>query len=338
MLSRDKYCSIFSYLFMLCFFTIVFYFHFVAGFIAGMLIYSLTKFFSGKMEEKFKLGNISRASFVILVCLILSILTIGIVMESINFIKTGLDGQDFNLMLTKVIDILTSMKDFIPEKLSAYIPKTADIFKQQIISEVQENKKYISTLGFGFFHHFIHLIVGILIGCMFSLHQIKEAEDYPLLTRHIVRRFTNLKNCFVLVGYSQIKISAINTVLTAIYLFIILPIFGIHLPLIKTILLITFFAGLIPIVGNILSNTVMVIVSIGVSLKIGIASLLFLIVIHKIEYFLNAKIIGTKIQSIYWELIIAMIIFEMFLGLSGAISAPIIYAYIKKECKDLEIL
>ncbi|MDO9190735.1 MAG: hypothetical protein Q7U24_12740, partial [Sulfurimicrobium sp.] len=118
---------------------------------------------------------------------------------------------------------------------------------------------------------------------------------------------------------------------TAIYLVVVLPLFGVNLPLVKTLIIITFLAGLLPVVGNLISNSVIVIVSLGQSLQVAIASLLFLIVIHKLEYFLNARIIGTQIRSQAWELLLAMLAMEAAFGLMGVVAAPIYYAYLKSE-------
>lgn len=42
----------------------------------------------------------------------------------------------------------------------------------------------------------------------------------------------------------------------------------------------------------------------------GIAALVFLIAIHKLEYFLNARIVGGQIRAAAWELLIAMLVRE----------------------------
>jgi len=90
----------------------------------------------------------------------------------------------------------------------------------------------------------------------------------------------------------------------------------------------------LPVVGNLISNTVIVIVSLGYSIHVAIASLVFLVVIHKLEYFLNAKIIGSRIQSRAWELLIAMLAMEAAFGLAGVVAAPIYYAYVKAELAE----
>ena len=85
--------------------------------------------------------------------------------------------------------------------------------------------------------------------------------------------------------------------------------------------------------GNLVSNTVIVIVSLSSSVAVAIASLAFLIVIHKLEYFLNARIVGTRIGSHTWELLLAMLVMEAAFGVAGVVAAPIYYAFVKEELK-----
>ena len=78
-------------------------------------------------------------------------------------------------------------------------------------------------------------------------------------------------------------------------------------------------------------KTVIVIVSLSVGPWIAMASLAFLIVIHKLEYFVNARIIGSRINARAWELLTAMLVMEAAFGIPGLIAAPIYYAYLKDE-------
>ncbi|PTT42977.1 hypothetical protein DBR33_10865, partial [Stenotrophomonas sp. HMWF022] len=139
---------------------------------------------------------------------------------------------------------------------------------------------------------------------------------------------------FSQVVFAQVKISLLNTVFTAIFLLGVLPLFGVHLPLSKTLVLITFIAGLLPVVGNIISNTIITIVALSVSFYVAVAALLYLVVIHKLEYFLNARIVGGEIQARAWELLLAMLVMEAAFGLPGLVAAPVFYAYVKRELVD----
>lgn len=81
--------------------------------------------------------------------------------------------------------------------------------------------------------------------------------------------------------------------------------------------------GLIPILGNLISNTLTFIAALTISLGLAGVALLYLVLVHKLEYFINAKIIGHKINANAWEILLAMLIFESIFGLSGLIAAPI---------------
>ena len=103
------------------------------------------------------------------------------------------------------------------------------------------------------------------------------------------------------------------------------------------IILLTFLCGLVPIVGNLVSNTIIVFVALTVSLKMAIAALVFLIVIHKLEYFLNSKIIGERIRNPVWLTLIALVIGERLMGIPGLILAPVVLNYLRVEMVKIEV-
>jgi predicted PurR-regulated permease PerM len=85
------------------------------------------------------------------------------------------------------------------------------------------------------------------------------------------------------------------------------------------------------VVGNLISNTVIFVVSLSHSLGVAAGALAFLVVIHKLEYFVNARIVGSEIQARAWELLLVMLAMESAFGIAGLIAAPIYYAYLKSE-------
>ena len=66
--------------------------------------------------------------------------------------------------------------------------------------------------------------------------------------------------------------------------------------------------------------------------------LLYLVVIHKLEYFLNARIVGSHIQARAWEMLLAMLVMEAAFGIPGLIAAPIFYAYAKDELASRNLI
>ena len=100
----------------------------------------------------------------------------------------------------------------------------------------------------------------------------------------------------------------------------------------KTVLVaFTFLCGLLPILGNIISNTLIVGVSFTLSPNMALVALIFLIVIHKLEYFLNSKIIGDRIKNPMWLTLIGLVLGEKLMGIPGMILAPVVLHYVKVE-------
>jgi predicted PurR-regulated permease PerM len=177
----------------------------------------------------------------------------------------------------------------------------------------------------------VHLLIGMILGAMIALASARPVTRGGPLVQALIARCANLVDSFHDIVFAQVKISALNTLFTAIFLLVVLPLFGITLPLAKTLVAATFVVGLLPVIGNLISNTLIFIVGLSVSLGVAIAALAFLIVIHKLEYFLNARIVGTQIRARAWELLIAMLVMESAFGAAGLIAAPIYYAYLKRE-------
>lgn len=78
------------------------------------------------------------------------------------------------------------------------------------------------------------------------------------------------------------------------------------------------------------------VLALTVSLKLAIGALVFLVVIHKLEYFLNNKIIGERIRNPVWLTLIALVIGERLMGIPGLIPAPVVLNYLRVEMLKVE--
>ncbi len=161
-------------------------------------------------------------------------------------------------------------------------------------------------------------------------HRVKN-NLYSICCDEVSTRFRDFYRSFATVMGAQITISLINTVLTAIFLL------AVRVPHAPLLIAVTFLCGLVPIVGNLVSNTVIVFVALTVSLKLAISALLFLVLIHKLEYFLNSKIIGDRIRNPIWLTLIALIIGERLMGIPGLILAPAVLNYLRVEMLTVEV-
>ena len=161
-------------------------------------------------------------------------------------------------------------------------------------------------------------------------HAVKN-NLYSISCDEVSTRFRDFYRSFATVMGAQITISLINTALTGLFVVVVrMP----HAPL---LIAITFLCGLVPIIGNLVSNTIIVFVALTVSLKLALGALVFLVVIHKLEYFLNSKIIGHRIGNPVWLTLIALIIGERLMGIPGLILAPVVLNYLRVEMLKVEV-
>ena len=151
------------------------------------------------------------------------------------------------------------------------------------------------------------------------------------LADELFKRITVFGDTFGQIVAAQFWIATFNTFLTAVFLLFVLPMWDLRLPYTPALITLTFIAGLVPIVGNLLCNAVITLVGLSVSPTTALACLGFLILIHKAEYIINAKVVGSRTHMSVWELLAVMFVAEAVYGPAGLVAAPLFYAYLKKE-------
>lgn len=300
----------------------------------------LAKLFKNNKDEH----RFSTISTLIIVTIVASLISFGSY-SLYNYILLSNISSDFSLILNKIISIIENNK-LQQFGLSTNITE----IKNYIVTFLKSHTSDLTNISKHGLSALIYILIGIIVGAMLIFHvkvhhnnsnKLIEQNDVNsslYIKQDIIARIKNFKKAFSNVFVAQFKISLIDTILTGIYLYAVLPIFDVNLPFKFTILIIAFIVSLIPVVGNLISNTIIVLMSLSISIKVAISSLIFLVVIHKLEYFLNAKIIGSQINSTAWELLLIMIVFEKIFGIGGIIVAPIYYAYFKQELIDKRIL
>jgi predicted PurR-regulated permease PerM len=148
---------------------------------------------------------------------------------------------------------------------------------------------------------------------------------YAASVREIMERFSSFYASFGQVMGAQIFISVINTGVTAVFLLLN------GYPFTPLIVAFTFLCGLLPIIGNLISNTLIVSMGFTLSAHTALLAFLFLVALHKLEYFLNSKIVGKRIQNPMWLTLIGLVLGEKLMGVPGMILAPAVLHYVKVE-------
>ena len=183
----------------------------------------------------------------------------------------------------------------------------------------------------------VQLLIGLVVAAslFMSARWGSESEPgtahdnlYATMVRELSLRFKTFFRSFSRVIGAQIIVSTINTGITGAFLL------WNGYPYVAVIAALTFLCGLLPIVGNVLSNTLIVFVGFTISPRMALVALIFLMVIHKLEYFLNSKIVGDRIRNPMWLTLLGLVLGEKLMGVPGMVLAPVVLHYIKVEASQ----
>jgi len=310
---------------------LVLYVHLLPALFAGLLVYELVHLASPALSRRLSDHRAKLVVVALLAMVVVGVVT-AITFALIVFVQSDPDRPA--ALLAQFAQVVLQAKAMLPGWAAELLPGSPEEVNATLADWAKVHAADLEIAGRETGRGFVYAILGMIVGAMLALQGELERRPMGPLARELAVRAANLASAFRRVVFAQVRISLINTVFTGIYLAAILPAFGINLPFKKTLIVMTFVTGLIPVLGNLISNTFIVIVSLSHSFGVAVASLGFLVVIHKLEYFLNAKIIGTQIKARAWELLVAILLMEAVFGVGGVIAAPVYYCLLKDELSE----
>src|ERR1700682_4441687 len=229
-----------------------------------------------------KLGGFIRNKWLALAVFIL--ILAGISYTAGHFVRAAISA------LPKIADNSIPAASAWAEAREIHLPFTDfESLKTMARDALTEEAHYLGNVA-NFARNASTLLVFVIIGIVAAislffnsqLDLFREAHAmrnnlYSVCCEEISARFSEFYHSFATVIGAQMTISCVNTLLTAIFVSVV------HLPYAPVVIGLTFLCGLVPIVGNVMSNTVIVFLGFLVSPKVAIGALVFLVVIHKLE-------------------------------------------------------
>ncbi|HEY0285844.1 MAG TPA: hypothetical protein VGC62_02320 [Pseudomonas sp.] len=303
--------------------------------LAGLLVYELVDMLTPQLQRLIAGERARWLAVALLGTLVVTALAL-LFAGAISFLLH--EAENPGASLDKFMVLVDRARGQLPPFVDSYLPASATEFRVSLGEWLTKHVGELQLLGKGAAHMFVTLLIGMVLGAIIALQRIPDVTKRKPLAAALFERLHLLSQAFRNIVFAQIKISLLNTAFTSIFLAVILPLCGVHLPLTKTLIVLTFLLGLLPVVGNLMSNTLIFIVGMSLSIWVALAALIYLIVIHKVEYFLNARIVGGQISAKSWELLLAMLIFEAAFGLPGVVAGPIYYAYLKSELRRADLV
>jgi predicted PurR-regulated permease PerM len=302
------------------------------GLLAVCLGYLMAVFLTGENRPQ---GRQMRPHMAAAVVVILPLVILGIFLANAKGMAFGIVVQ-YQSLLHFLARTVLEIREKLPGDLAIHLPDEMAQAQVWLADYLKSKARALTGFGTAGLHGFLLMYVGVVIGAL-----IKGTPRMPTrapLRWELRQRAAHFIAAFRQIVVAQFWIAAINATSTALFLLVLLPLFGVKMPYIGALVLLTFFAGLIPIVGNLLCNSVITLAGVSVSPAVGLACLAFLIAIHKTEYVINAKILGKQTNTAAWELLAVMFIGEAIFGLPGLVVAPLYYAYAKKELQAAELV
>jgi len=315
---------------------LVIWLHLLPALLAGLLVFELVQAMVPLLGRRIS-GERARVVVVALLGTVVVGLLIALIFGAISLFRTEI-GNPHLLWQQQLMPLVEKARQQLPPVVVDNLPDSVEELRVGALELLRKHAGTLQLAGKGAVRGFVHVIIGLVLGAIVALSRTRPTHQMGPLAAALSQRCQRLAQAFHNIVFAQIKISLINTLFTALFLLGLLPLLGIHVPLAKTLVLVTFVVGLLPVIGNLISNTAITIAGLSVSLGVGIAALVFLVLVHKLEYFLNARIVGTQIRARAWELLVAMLLMEAVFGLPGVIAAPIYYAYLKSELEAAKLI
>ena len=299
--------------------------------LAGFVLYRAVRNYTGPAGSSFKKRALRWALLTSAVALTGFALLAGF--ELLFNVSSGGLGR----LLQLLADTLDQLRATAPAWIVARLPESADAVQHAVTDWLRSHASEVPRWTGQALKVLVHIIIGLAIGLMAATaaHAHRKAMSPPgrPLVQLAQARLRQLATAFADVFAAQLRISAINAALTGLYLLVILPALGYKVPLAPTLVAFTFFASLVPIIGNLLSNAAITVAALTVSVWLGIASLGFLVVVHKLEYFLNARIVGGRTNVPTYAMLASMLVLEAAFGVPGLVAAPIYCAWMVRELR-----
>lgn len=244
--------------------------------------------------------------------------------------------EQYQELLDYIARTVLELRLKLPPDIGAYLPEGAAEVQRIVAGYLRAQAGMLALTGRAWLGGLLFAYVGLIVGALAAV--ARHPDAYRPLAEQLKRRIALFGEAFGQIVAAQFWIAAFNTFLTALFLLFVLPMWDLQLPYAPALITLTFVAGLVPIVGNLLCNTVITLVGLSVSPIAALACLAFLILIHKAEYLINAKVVGSRTQMGVWELLAVMFVAEAVFGPAGLVAAPLFYAYLKKELQAARLV
>ena len=241
-------------------------------------------------------------------------------------------GQFIRLAIYRIPLIATSVLPAIEKLNTDYnlaIPyDSMEELRSALIAAVRENARSITAESGLLTRGFFQIVIGLFIAIAKFLpdkERPRRASLFDELVGEFYARMELFMHSYEKVLGAQVLISAINTAITLIF------VLAAGIPYVYFLTLATFILGIVPLIGNVAANAIIIGAALTQSPQRAVAAFIFLVVSHKLQYPLNGRIMGSTLKTPMWATLLGILVGEVVLGVPGIILAPAVLHYAREE-------
>src|SRR3954465_714249 len=236
-------------------------FHLLASLLAGLLVYQIVHLLAPSHTSTLMRRRTGKIIVVALLAVVVIVAIGAAILGLIALLSSG--SENLAVLLQKMAEVIETARSHLPAWAVSSLPEEPTEFKAMAVAWLREHAGQMRSLGQDVWRALLHILFGLVIGGMIAVSREAGDHEHGPLIHALTDRARLLGAAFRSVVFAQVRISALNTALTGLYLLALVPALGITLPLTKTMIVVTFIAGLLPVIGNLISNTVIVVVSLS---------------------------------------------------------------------------
>jgi len=223
----------------------------IAGLLAGLMIFELVQVIAARHQ----LVGVSHRTGRIIAVVLVTAVTLALLGLGTFGLATLVTDRSDNLpaLMSKMADIVGSARIYLPPWIQDHVPQNLDELEKTAAVLASQPCGALQVIGERFGGVLLHVLVGMIIGAMVALTDLTPTRELPVLSRSLEQRVSRLGQSFrasssrrSVFGAEHLADGDLSGRAVADD--------GDQLPLTKTMILVTFFVGLLPVVGNLIST------------------------------------------------------------------------------------
>ncbi|HPN80049.1 hypothetical protein, partial [Dokdonella sp.] len=225
-----------SYLLAAALLFLVLHLHLLSVLLAGLLVYALVNALAPSLQRHLPGTRAHWLVVALLASTVVGLLTFAIA-GTIAYL--GSEHGNPSLLFERMAPVIERARAQLPEMIVNHLPDNSEQIREATMSWLREHAAQLQLAGKNAARVIVHLLIGMILGAMLALQTALARPPGGALTAALTERCRHLVTAFHDIVFAQVKISALNTLFTAIFLLIVLPLFGVSLPLAKTLVIAT---------------------------------------------------------------------------------------------------